>query len=205
MSLVKARLSHLDANTFVTGQDNFEVKLKAGGGLTSDANGLFIQVDATNGRGVLDPSGGTIALPTAAGTETTINNGTAYKLGDFYLVTSAGTIGTGITLAANELPAKLVYNGGVATADAGWTLFKSGQLDTVRTREATKTLTAGEITGGVTLSGTPTKPTETSVTLAGGAGQVYTDDFTVAGNTLTFTAAAQAMLIAGDKIQIEWI
>lgn len=148
-----ARSISRDLQSFNAG-DTLEIRLNATGGLTKDANGLAIATDLQDGRGSLDPAGGggTIVLPTAAGAETTVNNGTAYNFGDYYLVTSAGTVGTTHTLTANELPAFLVYNGGDATLDTGWDLIK-GNADTSALVPNTRTVTGGD---GVLVDGVST-------------------------------------------------
>lgn len=81
----------------------------------------------------------------------------------------------------------------------------SGTPDTVRKVESPITLNTNQITTGVTLSGTPTKPAETTLRVAGGGVQVYGKDYTVAANKLTFSAAMQSALAVNDEIQVEWI
>ena len=64
------------------------------------------------------------------------------------------------------------------------------------------TLTAPQISGGVTLGATPAVVTDTVMHIKGASGQFYGDDFTVSGTTLSFSLTLQGILSAGDKITV---
>lgn len=315
MSLILAKFANTDPNSFVQNQDQFEVLLDPTGNITKTAAGLAMNVDLGEFRGIVDPvaDGGTAALPTAAGADTTVNNGTAIQAGQYYIVATDGTIGTtavtapglfmanidnptldthwefiagndpsskadavrtltagagltgggdltadrtfdigagnGITVNADDItvapdavtggdiaPVSVVANGvGVDVTALDGDHLTIDYTPTNYTPDATPaeandvddltahlkgiddvlastgrtveqfTLTAAQITGGITLSGTPTKPTETQLTVIGGSDQAYTTDYTVAGTVVTLTAAFQAILAAGDVIQVNWL
>ena len=67
-----------------------------------------------------------------------------------------------------------------------------------------KTLTGPEIlAASVTLSTTPTKPTETTLYWSG-ISQYYGTDFTVSGSTVTFLSRLLTLLSINDEITIQY-
>lgn len=78
----------------------------------------------------------------------------------------------------------------------------SGDTENVEQR----ILTGGEISGkSMTLVSSPASPANTRMTVQGLGDQFYTVDFTVSGNTLTWSGLAlDGVLIVGDRMQITY-
>ena len=205
MSLLEHRFANTDPTQFdQTSLALFKLLLDPNGGIEATAAGIRLKQNGfPTGRGLLDPAGGTIALPTAGGAETTVRIGEALETLDYYVITSDGTVG-GLAVEKGDV---LYVNGATLppAADTDFTVSNGEAVAAAATfRTETFTLTAAQITGGVTLAGTPIAPTETTMTIAGAGSQQYTTDFTVATNVLSFTAAVQALLVAGDEITVQW-
>lgn len=149
--VISARALRLEQSLVPNG-DDLGVRLKPNGGITSDADGLFLEYpNPTDIRGTLDPAGGggTIALPTIAAA--TVSPGVAFSLGDFYLVLSTGTVGG---LAVQTAPAQLSYTGngaGDGSTDADWAVIDGPDITNLVAKSLT--LTAGNgLTGGGDLT-----------------------------------------------------
>lgn len=82
-----------------------ELLLDPNGGLSSGPSGVRVTVDRKSFRGILNPVGNIITLPTA--NDATVNPGINLEAGDRFLIASAGTIGN-ITV---NIGGELVVNG----------------------------------------------------------------------------------------------
>jgi len=194
-----------DANQFdVTSLVDLKLKVNPTGGLQFGATGLEQVVpDTQNTRGTLDPANGTIALPTAGGAETVVSNGTAFVIGDNYIVNSDGTVG-GIPVTAGG---ELVYLGtGTGAADGDWQfrpLSAAGQQEQTDSHTViAANQTAAPFT--ITLSATPVDTADVKLIGDGYPSQVNGVGFTVAGTTLTVANALRDLMLVGDELRISY-
>lgn len=69
-----------------------------------------------------------------------------------------------------------------------------------------RTITSGEAgTKSLTLSMTPTSPTQVVFGVGGGGTQIYGTDFTVTGTTLSWSGTAlDGILTTGDQVVIQY-
>jgi hypothetical protein len=88
--------------------------------------------------------------------------------------------------------------------NGAWSDFGSGGSSTYTVNKFT--LSGTDITNKfVTLSGTPTTPSDTILDVIGGPSQDYSVDFTVTGSTLSWSGLTlDGVLIAGDKLIIQF-
>ena len=171
------------------------------GALTLGANGVQLSIDREDTRGVISASQ---ALPTAASAETTSNNGVAYTIGDTYMIVGSAAITVGgYALAANQLPAELIFNGsGDGTADPHWTLVASTPAGV---RIQTDSFTGADRAGAdLTLSKTPSNVDAVEMDIEGAPDQLYGTGYSVAGTTLTIDATLNGIIVNADVISVTY-
>lgn len=91
-----------------------------------------------------------------------------------------------------------VYAAGV------WTALSTGSSASYNVDKFT--LNGTDITNKyVTLSGTPTSPSDTILSVSGGIEQDYSDDFVMIGNQLSWDSLGlDGVLVAGDKLTVQF-
>jgi len=208
MSKIEARFASLFNQHFdTTSLEEFKLLLDVNGGLESTTTGIRLKQNGfPTARGLLDPNNGTITLPNAGATPTTVRVGEPFEALDFFVVTSPGTVGS-IAVEAGDV---LYVNGNSLppTAGSDYTLSKGAVLGAAVTlKTEVITLTGAQATAGsFALSGIPMKPTETTLSVGGAGGQTYGTDFSVAAGTANITIAPGllALLAANDELTVQW-